>query len=157
MFPKDFGKMAVNALLHVLVTIGRVFVLPLTIWVKATSKLVDQKGSNAFDINAIQTPWPYFSWCKRWVIDFGFDACIFITYIIGVIVAFIGFFQDLFSDYLTFGDALTGFITVLVVVYLSPLYWAFVRDFIVFLLLPVNKFLDWLKKPAQYYEIKKNE
>ena len=159
MFPNNFGKMFVDALLHVLVTIGRVFILPIKVWVKSTTNLVAQKGTDTFDINAIQTRWPYFTWCKRWLIDFGFDACIFLSYIVGVLVAVVSFFYNLFSylEYAGFEGVLAEFISMIFVVYLLPLIWACVRDSIAFLLLPINKFIDWLKKPAQYCEIKKTE
>ena len=164
MFPNNFGKQLVDALLHVLITIGRVFVLPLSLWIKSTSKLVAQKQEEALDMNKIDSPWPFFSWVKRWIIDFFFDALAFVSYPLGVIAAFITFFSELtfyneFTDKREwyFGFALACFLGSIVGTYFAPLFISYLHDCTVMLLLPIKKIIDWFKKPAQYLELKNKE
>jgi hypothetical protein len=154
MFPNNFVQQLVDALLHVLITIGRVFVLPLNLWIKSTTKLVGQKQDAALDMNTIQSAWPCFSWIKRWILDFFFNACAFLSYPIGVLAAIYAFF-----DYVgtSFGIAVEDFLVTLIVAYFFPLFISFAHDCIVFMLLPITKLIDWLKKPAQYLELKNNE
>ena len=156
MFPNNFGKQLVDALLHVLITIGRVFVLPLSLWIKSTSKLVAQKQEAALDMNKIDSPWPFFSWVKRWIIDFFFDALAFVSYPLGVITAFITFIITLI--YAEDFDLATGsFIISIVSTYFAPLFISYLHDCTVMLLLPIKKIIDWFKKPAQYLELKNKE
>ena len=164
MFPNNFAKQLVDALLHVLITIGRVFALPLSLWIKSTSKLVAQKQEAALDMNKIDSPWPFFSWVKRWIIDFFFDALAFISYPLGVITAFIAFFSELtfyneFTDKREwyFGLATVSFIISIVSTYFTPLFISYLHDCTVLALLPIKKLIDWFKKPAQYLELKNKE
>lgn len=164
MFPNNFGKQLVDALLHVLITIGRVFVLPLSLWIKSTSKLVAQKQEAALDMNKIDSPWPFFSWVKRWIIDFFFDALAFVSYPLGVIAAFITFFSELtfyneFTDKREwyFGFAIGCFFGCIASAYFAPLFISYLHDCTVMLLLPIKKIIDWFKKPAQYLELKNKE
>lgn len=154
MFPNNFTQQLVDALLHVLITIGRVLLLPLNLWVKSTSTLVGQKQRDFFDMNTIDTPWPYLTWAKRWIIDFSFDAAVLLIYPIGIIVSIWGFIE-FFK--LGFGAAMEEFVISLIVFYFMPLVIACVRDCVVFSLLPLNKIIDWFKKPAQWLEIKENK
>ena len=162
MFPNNFAKQLVDALLHVLITIGRVFALPLSLWIKSTSKLVAQKQEAALDMNKIDSPWPFFSWVKRWIIDFSFDALAFVSYPIGVIIAFITFFTtvtEVVNDerYWYFGLATGSFVVCIVCAYFAPLFISYLHDCTVLALLPIKKLIDWFKKPAQYLELKNKE
>lgn len=164
MFPNNFAKQLVDALLHVLITIGRVFVLPLSLWIKSTTKLVAQKQEAALDMNKIDSPWPFFSWVKRWIIDFLFDALAFVSYPLGVVWAFIAFFVNLtYIDAFTdkrvweFGWAFGCFLTCLACTYFAPLFISYLHDCTVMSLLPIKKIIDWFKKPAQYLELKNKE
>lgn len=164
MFPNNFAKQLVDALLHVLITIGRVFVLPLSLWIKSTSKLVAQKQEAALDMNKIDSPWPFFSWVKRWIIDFFFDALAFVSYPLGVVWAFIAFFSSLtvYNEATDtrewyFGLAIGAFIISIVSTYFTPLFISYLHDCTVMLLLPIKKLIDWFKKPAQYLELKNKE
>jgi hypothetical protein len=152
MFPKNFVDSLVQALLHVLITIAKVFVLPLNLWTKSTVKLVEQKENGTVDMLNINSPWPYFTWCKRWIIDFLFDALSFLSYPVGVLVSVFAFVYSCTQT--GFGASLAGLIISLVSVYFVPLFIIAIHDVIVFVLLPINKFIDWLKKPAQHLEIK---
>ena len=156
MFPNNFAKQLVDALLHVLITIGRVFVLPLSLWIKSTSKLVAQKQEAALDMNKIDSPWPFFSWVKRWIIDFFFDALAFVSYPLGVISAFITFISTLIYAE-EFGLATGSFIISIVSTYFAPLFISYLHDCTVMALLPIKKLIDWFKKPAQYLELKNKE
>ncbi len=156
MFPNNFAKQLVDALLHVLITIGRVFVLPLSLWIKSTSKLVAQKQEAALDMNKIDSPWPFFSWVKRWIIDFFFDALAFVSYPLGVIIALITFISTLIYAE-EFGLATGSFIISIVSTYFAPLFISYLHDCTVMLLLPIKKIIDWFKKPAQYLELKNKE
>lgn len=156
MFPNNFAKQLVDALLHVLITIGRVFVLPLSLWIKSTSKLVAQKQEAALDMNKIDSPWPFFSWVKRWIIDFFFDALAFVSYPLGVIIALITFISTLIYAE-EFGLATGSFIISIVSTYFAPLFISYLHDCTVMALLPIKKIIDWFKKPAQYLELKNKE
>ena len=162
MFPNNFAKQLVDALLHVLITIGRVFALPLSLWIKSTTKLVAQKQEAALDMNKIDSPWPFFSWVKRWIIDFLFDALAFVSYPLGVITAFITFFTtvtEVVNDKREwyFGIAIGAFIVSIVSTYFAPLFISYLHDCTVLALLPIKKLIDWFKKPAQYLELKNKE
>lgn len=156
MFPNNFAKQLVDALLHVLITIGRVFALPLSLWIKSTSKLVAQKQEAALDMNKIDSPWPFFSWVKRWIIDFFFDALAFVSYPLGVIIALITFISTLIYAE-EFGLATGSFIISIVSTYFAPLFISYLHDCTVMALLPIKKLIDWFKKPAQYLELKNKE
>ena len=156
MFPNNFSQLLVDASLHVLITIGRVLLLPLNLWVKAISTLVGQKQRDFFDMNTIDTPWPYLTWAKRWIIDFSFDAAVLLIYPIGILASIWGFIDCLMLK-MGFGIAMEEFIISLIVFYFMPLVIACIRDCVVFSLLPLNKIIDWFRKPAQWLEIKKNE
>lgn len=157
MFPNNFGQQLLDALLHVLISIGRVLVLPLNLWVKSATNLVAQKKSEALDLQKIQSPWPYFSWVKRWILDFGFDAVTFLSYPLGALYWISLWFDSSIYNSYVFGYAFLGLITSLIFIYLFPLIISFMHDCLIFILLPINKLIDWLKKPAQYIEVKKNE
>ncbi len=118
-----------------------IFILPYDVWCKAIKRLAAQRENNALKFVDIKSPWPMFTFLKRWCIDFFFDMLIAIAWII-LLLCF--FFTS--SD---FG-------TILMAIY--PIYASVVgihllRDFFILLLKPFSKFLGWLKKPAQHLDI----
>ena len=146
-------KMLLDALIHTLVTIGKFFLTPYNLWLNAAERLVEQKQTGSVDLRQIKGFWPMFSYLKRFFLDFLLDAFTLLAYPIGVIVAFVLFFMEIKH----FGVAFSGFIASLFVVYFFPLFFSLFRDMCMFFLLPIRKFLDWAKKPAQYLEINQTE
>ena len=133
-------------------------------WIKSITKLVAQKQEAALDMNKLESPWPFFSWIKRWVIDFLFDALAFLAYPAGVVWAFVSFFVNLtyYNEFQNvrvweFGDAIGSFFACLACTYFAPLAISFLHDFAVLSLLPIKKIIDWFKKPAQFLELKNKQ
>lgn len=148
-------KTLLGALLHTLVTIGKFFLTPFNLWLKAAERLVEQKENGSIDLRQIKGFWPMLSYLKRFFLDFLLDALSLLAYPLGVLWAFIGFFIDVVN--LSFVLALSGFIATVITVYFLPLLFSLYRDLCVLCLLPIRKFLDWAKKPAQYLEINQTE
>lgn len=148
-------KTLLGALLHTLVTIGKFFLTPFNLWLNAAERLVEQKENGSIDLRQIKGFWPMLSYLKRFFLDFLLDALSLLAYPLGVLWAFIAFFMDVVD--VSFVLALSGFIATVITVYFLPLFFSLYRDLCVLCLLPIRKFLDWAKKPAQYLEINKTE
>lgn len=147
-------KNLVPALLHALYTIlYLIVILPFDVWVKSIVRLVKQKESGALQITKIETPWPFLSFVKTLLLEFLFDAASFLSYFIGVVLAFKAFFTMLSNEYITFGDAFKAFLGILLVTYFVPVFVSIARDIFQLLILPFRKFLSWARKPAQYFDL----
>lgn len=141
---------SVKALIHSLLsTLNFIFLTPYRLWVKSGQILAAQRDAKLFDMSGINTPWPFFTFVKRFLVDFLFDALSFLAYPIGVLVAFIAFFASI-SD---FGEAVVGFFGVLLGAYFMPILFCIYRDSLQLLLIPFRKFLSWGSKPAQYMDL----
>lgn len=152
----EFGnilKLAVDATLHVVYAIVKLLVLPINLWAKAIARLAEQKNKGLLDVNTIRGLWPFFSYIKRLLVEFLFDAVSFLSYPLGIIGALIALFTyiTIYGEQLWIALVLTWWI--LLGVYLVPVAMAICRDTFQLLLLPVNKLLDWFRKPAQHVDI----
>lgn len=159
MIPQNFLTQLLGALKQVLHAILKILLLPFNLWVKAISNLAEQKDKGSLDINKISGLWPFFTFCKRFVIDFLLDTIAFLAYPIGIFSAFVGFVVTCIeaSPYWGFGEtvgnALLAFLGIILNAYLAPVLTAFAHNILQFLLLPLRKLIDWLKKPAQHLDI----
>lgn len=135
----------VKALVHSLLSIlSFIFVTPLKLWFKAAERLNAQKEDGSLDIANIKSEWPLVSYIKRFTLDFYFDATAFLLYPIGVIAALV---------ILCAGGGFAGFIGALVGFYFSTIGCYIIHDLFVLMLLPIRKFIDWAKKPAQHMDL----
>ena len=151
MFPKGFVNQLIQAVLHVVMSVVKVFLLPLNLWIKSAGKLAEQRKQGTIDMCNINTAWPYFSWSKRWIIDFSFDALSFISYPLGFLSSFVVALAVMIEE-----DFIMGVLALfgsLASTYFFPAIISFLHDVVVFLLLPINKLVDWLKKPAQHLDL----
>ena len=155
MLPENFVQSLLNALIHVGNAIVKLLLLPFNLWVKAIVRLADQKERGLLNISSINGLWPFFSFCKRLLIDFIFDAVAFLAYPVGVVVAIIvmiiGFTET--NMFYTAGDVFLEFIISLIVIYIYPIFMALAHDFLVLMLLPIRKLIDYWRKPAQQLDI----
>jgi hypothetical protein len=135
----------VHALVHSLISIlSFIFLTPLKLWLKAADRLAAQKEAGALDMANITSDWPLVSYIKRFSLDFSFDAAAFLLYPIGVFAAFGVMFT---------GGGFEGFIGALIGFYFSPVFCYIFHDLTVLTLLPIRKFIDWAKKPAQHMDL----
>ena len=159
MLPANFAKNLVDATLQTLLAIAKIFLLPFELWVKAISNLSEQKAKGALNVQEIKGMWPYFTFCKRLLLDFLFDAIAFLSYPLGVLFSIASFIVTLcnaprytqFSD--TFLAAFAMFILCLLGVYVIPVFTALAHDCLQWTLLPLRKYIDWCKKPAQHLDL----
>lgn len=140
---KEFFKTLLDALLHVLITIGKLFLIPFNLWVKSVERLVEQKKSGLCDLASTKGLWPFLSYLKNITLEFNFDAVNFLSYPVGILFSFV---------VLAKGGAV-AWIIMLINLYFFPIYVSLTRDFFQLAVLPFRKLIDWLKKPAQYLEI----
>lgn len=156
MTPNNFGQLLVDALLYVLSGIGKILLLPYTLWTRAIARLAENRESGYLCMNNITSKWPYLSFCKRLVIDFSFDAISFLSYPLGVIIAIAFLLSDL-AEYVPMGyevNSIFGeFVYNLLIIYNIPAYMALMHDTFELLLLPVRKMIDFFKKPAQQINV----
>ena len=135
----------VKALVHCLLSIvSSIFLTPYKLWLKAADRLSKQKEAGALEMANIQGEWPLVSYIKRFTLDFSFDAAAFLMYPIAILVSFI---------VLCTGGGFSGFIGTLVGFYFSPVFCYIFHDLFVLTLLPLRKFIDWAKKPAQQMDL----
>ena len=150
----------VSAFLHILKQLAYVlFIMPIDLWKAALKRLAQQHDSKALTISEIKSPWPIFSFIKRWIFEFLFDLMI-------TILPFVAIYNITYSyvDYLagphafsTFGFKFKEFIYFLLSLWYVPygimLVVSLLRDLFTLLLMPFRKFLSWVRKPAQHLDL----
>ena len=127
--------------------------LPYVLFKKATDRLVNQSAKGALSIEQSNSKWPFLSWLKIYILDFGFDASTFLTYVLGFPLIALSFILNVFDGDTSFGDDLSMMLGLAVVVYFTPLMITLFRDVFQILILPFRKYIDWAKKPAQHQDI----
>lgn len=133
-----------------------IFLLPFNLWLKAASKLAEQRKNNNLEYQEADGLWPFLTYIKQFAFGFGFDAAIFLSYFIGIILAIIFWFISMLSAEHLFPGLIDGFqtaITIIIYAYMAPIYISLLRDIIQILLIPFRKFLSWGSKPAQHTEL----
>ena len=146
-------KLTVDATLHVVYAIVKLIVLPINLWAKAVARLAEQKNTGLLDVNNIRGIWPFFSYIKRLLVEFLFDAISFLSYPVGIVSAIVALFIYIVihGEQLWIAIIFTGWI--ILIVYVIPVAMALCRDTFQLLLLPVNKIINWFRKPPQQIDI----
>lgn len=148
--------------------INWIFVAPFKLYAKVVDRLADQQNSDYLNISKIDSPYPIFTYIDRMFTKFFFDFTTLLSYPIGALISVIAFGYTIYGHYqidelfrpefsTTLKAALGLMIGILIITYYMPIFFQFMRDFVQFSLMPFKKFLSWLKKPAQYMYIKKEE
>ena len=141
------------ALIHSLHTIVYfLFIVPFDAFVNAVERLAKQRESKALKLSEIKTPWPFFSFMKRVFLDFGVDFLTLLAYILAPLLALVALIWGIATK-TNFFLILGTMIGVVVACYYAPLFFAWLRDCIVMMILPFKKFLSWCYKPAQYFDL----
>ena len=136
----------VHALVHSFISIlSFIFLTPLKLWFKAADRLYAQKEAGALDMANITSDWPLVSYIKRFTLDFYFDAAAFLAYPLGIIFAL---YAGIDSH-----DFFEVFFATLIASYFTPIFCYIFHDLLVLALLPIRKFIDWAKKPAQQMDL----
>lgn len=133
------------------------FLLPFNLWLKAATRLSEQRKNITLEYREAGGLWPFLTYVKRFAFDFGFDAAIFASYFVGIILAVIVWITSMLGAENIITGLLDGCETALFTLihgYFTPIYISLLRDLIQLLLIPFRKFLSWGSKPAQYMEIK---
>lgn len=131
-----------------------IFILPYEVWCKAIRRLAAQRENSALKFVEIKSPWPLFTFLKRWCIDFFFDMLIAIAWIVLLFFFFKNFKELVIIPFKhDFGDGVKALLLELYLMYSSVLVIHFYRDLFILLLKPISKFLGWLNKPAQHLDI----
>lgn len=135
-----------TAVLHVLyqLFVYFLFIVPFDLWKKAVLRLADQKEKDTLSIKNITSLWPFFSFLKAFLLEFLFDGLILLSYLIGVLLA---------VAILINGGDLSMIIAQIILGYYLPVIFTIYRDLFQLCLLPIRKFIDWAKKPAQYMDL----
>ena len=142
--PKELTTIS-NALIHTVISSFKlVFLTPYNIWMKSASNLEKQMKEKSLDLKNISGIWSILSFIKRVLIDFAFDAAVFLAFPVGVVLAFSALAQAGFESFLI-SLALTYFV--------CPWVISLMHDMAKLSLMPIRKLIDWLAKPAQYLEI----
>ena len=143
---KKFSEQVVSALVHFLYNfiIYFIFIVPFDLWKKATIRLANQKEKGGLEISKINSPWPFMSFLKVFILDFLIDGFIFILYILGLVVAVFLGIQS--GDFMTFLGTISA-------IYFAPVGLSLLRDTLQLMILPFKKFLSWASKPAQYMDL----
>jgi hypothetical protein len=118
--------------------------MPLHLWINGVNRLAEQKKSGALTLTKSNSPWPFLSFMKAFLLEFLFDAVIMLSYIIGPLIAIYALIS---------GAGFSGFLTVLISTYYYPLIMTIMRDIFAIMVLPFKKFISWVKKPAQYMDL----
>lgn len=141
----DFGETLKKATIQFFVGIGYfLFALPFSMWSKSLYKLAEQYENGTLRYCNIESPYPFFVYLKRLFFDFLFYALTFITYPVAIIVMLVIAINGNFA----FG------LLVLIGCYYLPIAFVYTRDcLMLFVVMPVRKFLSWLVKPAQYLDL----
>lgn len=122
------------------------FVCPFSFWKGAALRLHNACKNKALKSFVHTSRWPFFSFLKKIFFEFVIDGMIFISYFIGVIFAFVELFTEKYAPF-------ESFILILIGTYYFPLYVSWIRDLCVLILLPFQKFLSWVSKPAQQIDV----
>lgn len=127
------------------------FVCPFAFWKGATLRLYKACKSRSLHNFVQSSRWPYLTFLKKVFFEFIIDGTMFISYFVGALIALYTFFTTI-SDY-GLAIAFSSFLLTLIGTYYFPMLIALIRDFFVLLLLPFQKFLSWVSKPAQQIDV----
>ncbi len=142
---KNFTQKLLNAVIYVLINLffKVLIILPIEFWFKSIDRLNEQRENGTLSISVNNGKMPFFSFLKKFLFEFLFDAAIFLSYFIGIIVAIYSLVSSGFGE----------FIATIIAVFYLPVMFSWFRDLATFLLLPLEKAFSWLKKPAQHMDL----
>lgn len=156
---KELVTKLMKALAYSIISIlSFIFVTPLKLWLKSAERLNAQKEAGTLNLANIKSEWLLFSYLKRFTLDFYFDAMAFLAYPLGFLIALAlgiesGVNQAEMELSVSFGSLarmfMKSFTTTLAATYFAPVACYILHDVLVVFLLPIRKFIDWAKKPAQ--------
>lgn len=149
------SQSVISAFTHVLYQlVYYIFILPYEVWCKAIRRLAAQRENKALKFTEIKSPWPMFTFLKRWCIDFFFDMLIAIAWIVLLYYFFKNFDTNVTHPFkVSFGYGIRILLLELYTLYASVLGIHLLRDLFILILKPISKFLGWLNKPAQHLDI----
>lgn len=147
----QLGNQFLDALLHFLYRIIYfLFVLPFDLWKKAVIRMSEQRKQKSLDVTTINTDYPFLSWLKRFLFEFLFDGIIVISWIVGVIIALVGFFKGIGDDYLSIGTLIVSLYSA----YVIPILVTIVRDLTtICVVMPMRWWISFLRRPAKTYDL----
>lgn len=119
------------------------FICPYAFWNGATMRLYKACKSKSLKTFIHSSRWPFLSYCKKVFFEFFIDGMMFISYFVGSLIALVA---------LCMGEPGVCFI-ILVSTYYSPIFFSWMRDLFTLCLLPFQKFLSWVSKPAQQIDV----
>ena len=126
--------------------------LPYALFKKSITRLALLSKKGTLSITETGSKWPFISWLKTYLLDFMFDAIIFLAYVVGypfiVLTAIYSMFEGVDFQY-----AAGGLVSAAIGLYFAPIGISIARDILQLLVLPFRKFIDWAKKPAQHMDI----
>lgn len=141
----NFGQVIGSALAYFFAMLAFIlFVCPFSFWKGAAYRLYKACKNKSLNKFVHTSRWPFFSFIKKVFFEFIIDGTIFITYFIGALVSIIMLFTD---------GGFLAFILGLIITWYSPMGLSWVRDLCVLALLPFEKFLSWVSKPAQQIDV----
>ena len=130
-----------------------IFKLPYALFKKSISRLFLLNSKGALNIAKTDSKWPFLSWLKTYIIDFGFDAYTFLAYVLGYPLLILGSLYGFIFQGLDFSDMLETLLYGAFGLYFIPLGVAIAKDVMQLLILPFRKYIDWANKPAQHQDI----
>lgn len=142
----SFAIFVLQVLFHCVITILKLLLyFPLKVWFLSAKKLFEQNDKKRIECVKTDDMWPFLTFLKRYIFDFLFDAAIFLSYFIGIVVCIviISYDEEFFYVLIAF-----------IVTYYMPYMILLLRDILNIMLIPFYKFVNWGSKPAQYIEIK---
>lgn len=143
-YTPNFGEAIGSALAYFFSMLAFIlFICPYAFWKGATLRLYKACKSKSLKTFIQSSRWPFLSYCKKVFFEFIIDGMMFISYFVGVLVALFTLFK---------GEPGACFM-ILVGTYYSPMIFSWIRDLFVLLLLPFQKFLSWVSKPAQQIDV----
>lgn len=119
------------------------FMVPFDLWKKAVLRISLQKQLGKLNISKIISPWPFLSFLKSFFFEFLFDGFIFISWFLGILSAIYAYTET---------EKIETFLLVLAGAYYFPIGLSLIRDILQLFILPLKKFIDWCRKPAQHMD-----
>lgn len=110
-------------------------------------RLISTEEDSSLSLQQNSTALPMLSHIKRVVLDFLLDALSVLSWPLLLLWSIINLIKYKFSVPL---DILLYW---LLIIYMCPVILALIRDLIQIIVLPIKKFIDWAKKPAQQLHV----
>jgi len=146
---KDIGTVFKFVLYNLIIYILK---LPYALFKKSITRLGLLSKKGLLNITGSGSKWPFLSWLKTYLLDFMFDAIIFLAYVVGYPLIVLGAIYSTFEG-VDLQDAAGALVVSAIGLYFSPIGISIQRDILQLLILPFRKFIDWANKPAQHMDM----